>query len=212
MWKKLNQIVKGRCGKMAIQSLHTGGERLTDMEATVNAFGVHFAESNGMSINTPSDISEELVIPTNTESFTFGKVESADVLDVINSRDTRKTAGLHSISARGLKYCGPAICDSLSDLFNYSLSQGAIPKEWKSARIAPVPKSSSNDIDQFCPVSILPVVSKVLEILIKRQLSLFLQSSNVLCKNQAGFRPNHTTQDVLLASVDKWRMALDQNL
>lgn len=58
-----------------------------------------------------------------------------------------------------------------------------------------MPKFPSDVIDQFRSVSVLLVVSKVLERLVKHQLSAFLEASDVLCENQAGLRPNYTTQD-----------------
>ena len=63
----------------------------------------------------------------------------------------------------------------------------------------------------YRPVSILPVVFKVLETLIHRQLYRYLDSNNLLSSAQFGFRPHHKIQDVLLKSVDDWKMALDKN-
>ena len=75
-----------------------------------------------------------------------------------------------------------------------------------------VPKNGDNElVTNYCPVSILPVVSKVFETLIHWQLYHYLDSNNLLSSAQFGFRPHHNTQDVLLKSVDDWKMALDKN-
>jgi hypothetical protein len=60
-------------------------------------------------------------------------------------------------------------------------------------------------------VSVLPVVSKVLERLIHQQLYDYLQQHSILHPAQSGFRPQHTTQDVIVSMVDAWRKALDKN-
>ena len=50
------------------------------------------------------------------------------------------------------------------------------------------------------------------ESLVHSQLYEYLNSSNILNPAQFGFRPNHNTQDVLLRSVDDWKVALDRNI
>ena len=63
----------------------------------------------------------------------------------------------------------------------------------------------------FRPVSVLPVVSKVFERLLHQQLYDYLQKHIILHPAQSGFRPQHTTQNMLVRMVDDWRKALDEN-
>ena len=106
----------------------------------------------------------------------------------------------------------PVISKSLTSLFNASLKLGQFPQEWKEANVTPVPKNGDNElVTNYRPVSILPVVSKVFESLVHLQLYHYLDSNNLLSSAQFGFRPHHNTQDVLLKSVDDWKMALDKN-
>lgn len=63
------------------------------------------------------------------------------------------------------------ISPSLTSLFNTSLDTGRVPIEWKSANVIPVPKSgSSEQVDNFRPVSLLPVLAKIFEKRVHRQL------------------------------------------
>ena len=57
----------------------------------------------------------------------------------------------------------------------------------------------------------LPVVVKVFEKLVHQQVYRYLQENNILHPMQFGFRPGHTTQDVLVSMVDEWRKALDED-
>ena len=41
------------------------------------------------------------------------------------------------------------------------------------------------------------------------QVYEYLESNNILKEEQAGFRPNRSTQDILLRSIDDWKTALD---
>ena len=92
--------------------------------------------------------------------------------------------------------------------FNASLKLGQFPQEWKEANVTPVPKNGDNElVTNYCPVSILPVASKVFETLIHRQLYHYLDSNNLLSSAQFGFRPS----GCFVKSVDDWKMALDKN-
>ena len=76
-----------------------------------------------------------------------------------------------------LKATATCISKSLSDLFNKSLITGTLPTDWKFARVVPIPKSgSSKDSANYRPISILTVISKLLEKHIHNLLLLHLNS------------------------------------
>ena len=144
--------------------------------------------------------------------FKFEKIEEDEVLKLLRSLDENKSTGLDGISGKLLRTVAPAISRSLASLFNFSIETGEFASEWKLARVAPVPKGrKSEGVDNFRPVSVLSVVAKVLERIVHRQLYTYLQKHSVLVEAQSGFRPQHTTQDVLVSTVDNWRKALDDD-
>ena len=55
----------------------------------------------------------------------------------------------------------------------------------------------------------IPVVGKVFESLVHQQLYSYLDENHLLKESQSGFRPNRSTQDVLLKTIDDWKLALD---
>ena len=61
-------------------------------------------------------------------------------------------------------------------------------------------------VENFRPISVLPVVVKVLERLVHRQLYAYLQGNNLLRSTQFGFRPGHSSQDVLYIGSQLWLM------
>ena len=94
--------------------------------------------------------------------------------------------------------------------FKKSLENGKFPNCLKLANITPVFKkgtrASKND---YRPVSILPVFSKMFERLLSRQLSEFFD--NILSKFQYGFRKGNGTQHCLLLMLEIWKGATDNN-
>ena len=62
----------------------------------------------------------------------------------------------------------------------------------------------------YRPVSILPILSKLFERLISKQLSDFFEC--VLSKFQCGFRKGYSVQHCLLMMLEIWREATDNNI
>ena len=72
----------------------------------------------------------------------------------------------------------------------------------KHAVITPIYKSGSHlDCYNYCPISVLPLFSKVFEYLIHDQLSFYLQSNNLLSINQYGFTKTCNTTDAVFRII-----------
>ena len=111
---------------------------------------------------------------------------------------------------RFIKACPYAMARLLTGVINKSISSCTFPSHWKYAVVTPVPKSKTNSaLTNFRPISVLPVFSKILERVIHDQLVSYFLQHNLFSPYQSGFRPCHSTQDVLLYVVDSWRKAID---
>ena len=86
----------------------------------------------------------------------------------------------------------------LTKISNTSLETGEVPQKWKIAKVRPLFKSGDKkDINNYRPISLLPVFSKILEKAVKRQIVGFLEN-NILCKEQFGFRAKMETQHAVM--------------
>ena len=61
-----------------------------------------------------------------------------------------------------------------------------------------------SDLSNYRPMSILPVVSKIIETVIFKQLYGYLTPNNFLAGSQHGFRPMHSTSTSLLGATKNW--------
>ena len=92
------------------------------------------------------------------------KLSEVEVANCLRNLDTSKASGPDGIPARLLKECSQQIAPSLCSLFNLSLQFSWIPSEWKSADVAPIHKKDSKEpAENYRPISLLSIVSKVLE-------------------------------------------------
>ena len=93
-------------------------------------------------------------------------------------------------------------------MFYDSIENNDFPQNLKLADIIPVYKKNDPlDKTNYCPVSILPVISKIFERIMQKQINDFIISflSRYLC----GYRKGFNTQDALLTLVENWRKSLD---
>ena len=103
------------------------------------------------------------------------------------SLDPTKVNGPDGISTFMLKGVAHSISSSLSKLFNLSIAQGCFPQCWKLSSIVPIPKSKNHtECSVYRPISLLYIVSKLLEKHIYSLLSCYLLESNPLSNHQMG--------------------------
>ena len=127
------------------------------------------------------------------------------------SLNITKSTGPDNLSARFLQTIADQIAVPLTDLFNSSLRTGEVPSEWKCSHITPIYKGGSpDDPSNFRPISIVPILAKVLEKIVSDQLSIYLEDNHLLHPHQGAYRAGKSTQDILLVAVDSIVHLLDK--
>ena len=70
-------------------------------------------------------------------------------------------------------------------------------------------KGSRNQKENYRPVSILPIISRIFENILSKQLYIYFE--NILSEFQCGFRKGFNTQHCLLLMIEKWKEAVDKD-
>ena len=125
------------------------------------------------------------------------------------SSKLHSAVGPDEISAWFLRENASVLCRPLCSIFNSSLRQGFVPSLWKSANVLPIPKSSPalNIDSDFRPISLTPILSKILESFPYRWL---LQSvSNQIDALQFGSQQGSSASMALVHLLHKWYEACD---
>jgi hypothetical protein len=116
-----------------------------------------------------------------------------------------KATGVDNIPAKVLKAASHIIAPSLTVIFKQSLSTGIYINDWKLARVSPIYKSEDRKkCENYRPISILPIISKVFEREVFTQIYKYLNENSLLSKSQSGFRPKHGTVGALIQMCDQW--------
>ena len=112
--------------------------------------------------------------------------------------------GHDDITADALRLCLPSITSPLVYILNLSLSQGGFPDELKIANVIPLYKADDRMcFNNYRPVPLLCILSKVFEKVMYNRLISFLQFNKILIENQFGFRKKCSTYMALAVLIDK---------
>ena len=140
----------------------------------------------------------------------FNFVSKKDILTEIKMLDVSKTIQESDIPVKIIKANENFFAEAICFYFNKSLENGKFPNCLKLANITSVFKPGARTSkNNYRPISILPVFSKIFERLLSRQLSEFFD--NILSKFQCGFRKGYGTQHCLLLMLEIWKEATDNN-
>ena len=148
---------------------------------------------------------------TAAEFHTLSPVTLDEISTIILAIDPKKSSGPSDINAKCLQLTLPSISSSITRILNLSLSTGSVPSCWKAANVTPVFKKGDKlNPSNYRPISVIPALGKILERVVYTRLMCHLSENNILTPYQSGFRPNHSTEDVLLRTVEDWRQEVDQ--
>ena len=139
------------------------------------------------------------------------EVTPEDVIAPMNKLDVNKANGPNGISAFMLKTTAKSIAPPLAQLFNLSFPTGKFPEIWKIASIVPIPKAGDkSDPSNYRPISLLSIVSKLLEKIVYAILWDHLLEHAPISDRQWGFRRGESTTTVLLSATHDWFSLLDK--
>ena len=136
-----------------------------------------------------------------------------DIEKILRSTNIRKAAGIDGLSGRFLKDGSQVLSKPRSELCNLSIKLGSFPKSCKIAKLKPLfKKGSKTNPSNYRPMSLLPLISKIIEKLIHEQIGVFLSNNKILYNYQSGFRKNHSTDSCLTFLHDKILKSFDKGL
>ena len=109
-----------------------------------------------------------------------------DVFKILSKLDVNKSCGPDNVSPYVLKMCAQQITPSLTIFFNLSMRLSQVPNMWKCAYVSPIHKKGDRDkVNNYRPVSLLSIVSKIIERCIYNHIYSFF--SKDISEKQHGF-------------------------
>ena len=167
-------------------------------------FNEHFSTVGERLVNnaTPRSSVDENIHLTPINSLE-GKCTLPDITEEyvqkeISSMSVGKATGPDGISVKMLQIASRYITKSLTHIFNLSIRCEHYPKEWKYALVTPIHKGGDKcNTTNYRPISILPIISKILERWVHSVVYSYLDECNLIPCCQSGFRSQHSTETTL---------------
>ena len=183
---------------------------VTAFKAKANIFN-HFFSKQCTPLVNGSKLTENQVYLTNSR---INLVPFSDdlVINIIRNLNVNKAHGHDDISIRMIKMCHESLLRPLSIIFRNSLKSSIYPTTWKKANIIPVHKKDDKQcVNNYRPVSLLPVFGKIFEKLIFNEIYSFLDREKLLNTKQSSFRPFDSCVNQLLTITHEIFSAYDCN-
>ena len=215
MWKTINRVLEKDAKSTTLSSIEINGKTLTKERDVLEALNCHFVSFGpklARSIETrPSDNCSQHVTPVNEEML-FKPVDKKYVMNAINQLKNGKASGPDKITITLVKDASEFIAHPLMLIYNSSLANGVFPDIWKLARVTPIYKSGpKTDVNNYRPISVISVFSRMLERLTHDQLFDFLKINKSITCNQAAFRKLYSTITSLISGTDFWYENIDHS-
>lgn len=137
-------------------------------------------------------------------------VSREGVLALLLDINAKKSPGIDNVPNAFLVRFAEWCSHYLTIIYNKSLSQFELPEDWKFSKIVPVPKNNTNQIPSYRPISLLCTSAKILEHIIFKHLSQFLEEHSIIIPCQHGFRKGLSTTTQLVETIHDFGAILDK--
>ena len=212
-WNLINELTSRYPSKSTnILEIQVDNRAISSPGEMAEAFNEHFTNiGQVLAQEVPTaEVNPEFYLSHTDKAFHL-KTPSLDVVfNLLRNIDEKKATGLDMIPSKLLKMAARIVTPSLTAIFTKSIITGIYPTEWKMARVTPVlKKGEKSDLNNYRPISVIPVVSKVFEKIVYDQLYQYLNDNQLLSSCQSGFRSLHSTLTALLEATNSWSVNID---
>ena len=206
-WETINKL-RGKTKNKLKPSFVINNERILCRRIIANKFNDYFVSlASNLNMEVHEGLQSADIPPF--ESYLFPSCQSSIFLEDCTTEEIKaiihdlKNGKASDIPIAVIKFTNDTIAPTLSALYNKCLSTGVFPEVLKVGKITPIfKKGNPENIQNYRPISTLPIFGKIFEKIIYNRLYKFLASKNILTEYQFGFRKNHSTHHALHHSVN----------
>ena len=170
-WKTINEILsKNQTKNKFPKVFNNDGSMIADIVNIANKFNVFFTNigkkiAKGINYDGNKNYGNYLNKDIGLHSsFTLTNINEAAINKIISNFPPKSSSGCDGISSKLLKVIAPVIIKPLTLLINQVLNTGTFPDKLKIAKVIPIFKKGDPSLfENYRPISLLPVISKVLQ-------------------------------------------------
>ena len=139
------------------------------------------------------------------ELFKFKTISNIDTLQIIKDLSNTTSSANDRIDAISIKHGASILHGPITHVINCSIKTSKFASKWKIGSLLPLHKGkglNQNDPKSFRPISLLPVIGKIVEWALQPQILDFMESSRQMNSNHHSYRKLHSTVTAMLQLSD----------
>ena len=215
LWKTLNELTSRNVSRQNPSCIISEGVPETDEKSIATILNDYFTSIGTKLANKIKHAFGTKAPPTPVNLpyiFEFKEVEESSILRELAALKTNKATELDQINAKLLKDSASPIVSGLTKIINASLFSQTFPDIWKKGKIVPLHKSKDPTSNNYRPITILPILGKILEHIVHQQVYEYLQQNNMITSEQFGFRPKLSTNIALTQLTEEILQNMDNKM
>ena len=214
-WEGLRKLVNVKKSvRFSISQLNVNG-KIVDEPAMIaeklNKFFVNVGPETERKVpKVPNASPEKYLKNRNQFELIIAHISHEEVMTIINALPNKST-GPTSIPLRLLKDVADLIITPLCHIINLSFTSGIFPDILKVSKVVAIHKGgSTEEVNNFRPISLLSIFDKIIEKLMHKRLYDFFEEHNILYKFQFGFRKKMSTGHSLVEITEEIKESIDE--
>ena len=218
-WQVLNQIMGRKKVKKELPDklVLENGTEVKDIKSKVNmlnSFFVNVGEDLARKIPPNERSHDSYLSDVNIlNSFFLNPATEQEVYNTLSRIKTKKSCGPDNLHPAYIKDMTQLITAPLTFIINQSIETSEVPDMMKIAKVLPLFKAGNkHNPTNYRPISLLPVLSKVLEGLIYKRLFKYFSDKNLFTDDQYGFRKGRSTKGALIRFINQVQQDVDIGL
>ena len=215
-WNTLNKIIGKNNDKSGLpNNFVINNTQIGDRQEVAEAFNIYFSKigfQTGVNVPKVNTSFKSYMPKPLLHSIFLAPVSPSDVLNTTQKLKPKTSSGFDCISTKLIKVTINEILEPLTHVINRSFETGIVPKDMKIAKVIPIYKSSDKTLlKNYRPISLLPAFSKVIEKLMCKKITSFMNTNNLFFKHQYGFRENHSAVHPILHLLNQCALSTNHS-
>lgn len=193
-WKIINKKDELRDNKHSVDLLKIKGENITNPADIANVLNNHFIDSPNSCNGQKPTSNHFKLINKNQGSMFLSPTDEKEIINIIKSLKNTNSTGYDALTTKIIKICANELAPLLAHFINGSFTEGKFPSSLKISVIkALFKRGDRHDVNNYRPIALISILSKIFERVMYSRLDSFLTKNNTLVNEQFGFRKGRST-------------------
>lgn len=210
-WHIINTSLGNNKPNQTIGDINFNGKTVTNPQEIANAFNYQFLNTNENTAMTGCNSVIANGINSNDSTIYLKPTDTYEIIRIIKMLRKSRSCGYDGLPTNIIKENAVTLATPLSHIINLSMSEGLFPSKLKISVIKPAfKKGDKGNSDNYRPIALIPIISKIFENVIYTRLTNFFAKCNILSNRQFGFRKHLSTTLAILELLEEIAICRDK--